>query len=144
MLTQLWRESHSPEFIQRPQRFDARFPEFFAVSVVLYPRDAKLGGLLRKTVGEFQFCSDLQYSGQQNHRPKNPDNAGIRRFFQLNPIQPRATDFHGNPYDNPRAFPSFFKLRCIDQSNLPTELRIKWVTDYDIPACFINPELTVK
>jgi hypothetical protein len=38
MVIRLWRESHSPEVVQRLQRFDAGFEEF-AVLLILYPRD---------------------------------------------------------------------------------------------------------
>jgi len=131
LMTGLWRESHSPEIIQRLQRFDAAFPEL-AFPVVLYPRDVKLSGLLRKTVGEFHFSSDLQLPGCPDHRAQHPDYAGMRGFVQRIPIRRRAPHFHGDPHDNARALPLFFKLRCVDQPYLPTRVQTKWVIHYDV------------
>jgi hypothetical protein len=114
MITRLWRETHSPEVIQRFERFDAGFPEF-AVLLVLHPRDAKFGGPLRKTVGEFHFRPDSQHPGCPDHRPKDADDASMRGFLQRIAIHRGATYFHGDPHHYARALPLVFKLRCIDQ-----------------------------
>ena len=114
MITGFWRESHPPEVIQRFEGFDAGFPKF-AVLLVLHPGDAKFGGLLRKTVGEFHFRPDSQHPGCPNHRAQYADDAGMRGFLQRIAIHRGATNFHGDPHDYARALPLIFELRCIDQ-----------------------------
>src|ERR1700730_14873904 len=103
-LTGLGRESHSPEIVQWLKRFNAGFPQF-AVALMLYPGDAKLGGLLRKTVGDFDVRSDLQPRGTPDPRPQTANPPGIRGFLKRSSVGRRTTQFHGNPHHNPRTLP---------------------------------------
>jgi hypothetical protein len=114
MVICFWRETDSPEVIQRSQTFDASFPES-ALLLILHPGYAKRGGLLRKAVGKFHFSPDLQHPGCPDHRAEFADYAGMGRFLQRAPIHCNATYFHGDPHHNARALPLFFKLRSIDQ-----------------------------
>src|SRR5580700_5324210 len=65
-----------PELLTRERQFDTVFAEF-AAPLVPYSCQAKIGGLPRKTVGEFEFCSDLQHRGVQINAltPRQPRHA---------------------------------------------------------------------